>query len=70
MKLAIYDLKEAVCLFDNCRGDFVHQFSIAELILLYQAYKRSEWDVTPDRWTEWEVDLALRGLGTGATSER
>lgn len=68
--IGIEDLKRAVRLFDNCTLDFVNRFTIPELILIYQAYTRSEWDIAPDRWTENEVELALQGRGTGATSER
>lgn len=69
-KFAIENLREAVQLFSGCRESFNELFTIPELILIYQAYKRSEFDIPPDRWTSEEIELALAGKGTGATSER
>jgi hypothetical protein len=57
-------------LINNCREDFVMQFTAEELLLLYRAYKRSEWDITPDRWTGDEIEAALRGEGRGAEGDR
>lgn len=48
----------------------LREAAIPQLILIYQAYTRSEYDITPDRWTVPEIELALRGLGHGAESER
>jgi len=69
-KYGIDQLREAVRLFSHCRESFNQLFTPTELMLLYAAYKRSEWDIAPDRWTEAEVSQALAGLGSGATSER
>lgn len=40
------------------------------LLAIYRAFKRSDYDITPDYWTKEEINLALSGKGKGATSER
>jgi hypothetical protein len=61
-------LWEAVRLFSNCNQTFLDSFTCEELILLYRAYKRSECDIAPDKWTEDEIESALAGTGIGALS--
>ena len=66
-------LRQAVNLFSNCTESFNEQFTAAELMKLYEAYTRSEWDIPPDQWTPEEIEDALTGgpdLATGARGER
>jgi hypothetical protein len=57
----IENLRRARNLFDNCNGDFNDRWTIHELIQLYDAYERCGWDITPDRWSEEQVQAALQG---------
>lgn len=63
-------VRQAVNLFNNTNETFNTEYTASELILIYQAFMRSEWDITPDKWTPAEIKLALAGKGSGATSER
>lgn len=69
-KYGIDVLRGAIAMANACNESFNQRFSTCELIELYNAYKRSAWDILPDRWTESEVKAALKGKGTGARSER
>lgn len=69
-KEGIEQLRQAVRLFGNTNESFNTNYTAPELLLIYQAFMRSEWDITPDRWTPAEIKLALAGKGSGATSER
>ena len=64
------ELRKAVRLMDQCREDFLDRYTAEQLLMLYRALRRSEWDILPDQWTSQEIKLALAGKGTGATSER
>lgn len=66
----IEELRGAYNLLNNCNETFNHKFTVEQLINIYRAYKRSEFDVPPDRWTEQEIIYALAGFGTGAEYER
>jgi hypothetical protein len=66
----IEELRRMVNLFNNTTESFNQRYTVEQLVLIYRAYQRSEWDITPDYWTPKEVKLALEGKGTGATSER
>lgn len=56
----IEELRRAVNLFGNTREDFNTDYTAEELIKIYRAYKASGWDITPDEWTQKQVDHALR----------
>lgn len=66
----IDELHEASRLFDSCSAAFCRQFTIEQLINIYRAYKRGEYDVSPERWTDQEIIYALAGFGSGAEQER
>jgi hypothetical protein len=36
-----------------------YRWTAEEWCRLYDAYKASGWDITPDEWTEWQVRDAL-----------
>jgi hypothetical protein len=63
------ELRAMVNVFNACRESFNDRYSVEELVLLYRALKRSEWDVLPDDWTSKEVADALAGTGKGAEGE-
>ena len=69
-KEGIEQLRQAVRLFNNTNEAYNTLYTAAELLLIYQAFMRSELDITHDHWTAEEIRLALIGRGTGATSER
>lgn len=64
------ELRQAVNVMNQCREDFLDRFTAEQLLMLYRALRRSDWDILPDLWTAHEIKLALAGKGTGATSER
>jgi hypothetical protein len=70
MNYGIDKLREMVRFFNNTTESFNQQFTIRQLVGIYEAYKRSEYDITPDRWTQDNIRLALIGKGCGATSEK
>ncbi len=57
----IDELRRAVNLFDRCRESFNQQFDAAELVAIWRAFTASGWDIPPDRWTERQVEEALKG---------
>ena len=66
-------LRQAVNLFSNCTESFNERWTPAELLALFEAYARSDWDIPPDQWTEEEIADALTGdaaVATGARGER
>lgn len=65
----IEELRKAVNVFNNTRESAIDSYTAEQLILIYRAYKRSEWDITPDAWTQEELAAALRGEGRGAESD-
>ena len=65
----IEQLREAVNMFGNCAEAFNQRFPVEDLIRLYRAYKRSDWDIIPDQWTDIEISNALAGVGNGACGE-
>jgi hypothetical protein len=67
-KTGIEELRIAVRLFNNCRESFNERYTLEQLILLYRAYARSDWDITPDEWTDDELAAALAGRGNGVTN--
>jgi hypothetical protein len=66
----IEELRIAVRLFNNCRESFNERYTAEQLLLLYRAYARSDWDITPDEWADDELDAALAGHGNGADPEK
>lgn len=65
----IEELRKAVNVFNATRESAIDSYTAEQLILIYRAYKRSEWDITPDAWTQEELAAALRGEGRGAESD-
>lgn len=65
----IETLRLAVNLFSNCSEGFNQQFTAAELIRIYCAYKASGWDITPDRWEARQVADALVGIAPQWTAD-
>lgn len=63
-------LRGAVALFNGCNENFNYRYHAHDLLKLYAAYKRSEWDIAPDRWTRRELTEAIAGHGNGATGDR
>lgn len=50
----IAELRCAVNVYSVTREEFSDHFTAEQLILIYRAFSRSEWDITPDRWTDEE----------------
>lgn len=69
-RLGIEELRLALLLFDDTSETFNQRFSAAELLLIFRAHRRGEWDYYPDQWTAEELAKALRGEGVGAEFER
>lgn len=69
-RLGADDLRRATTMANACDESFLDRFTAEEIIALYRALQRSEWDVYPDKWSQGEVRAALAGHGTGATSAR
>ena len=55
----ISELRSAVKLFANCNETFNQQFSPKQLIKIYRAYNRCDWDITPDKWTSNQIKQAI-----------
>lgn len=54
-------LRGAVAAFACCNETFLWRFSPEQLLRLYDAWMASDWDVSPDQWTEAQVQQALVG---------
>ena len=54
---------------NNTTESVNQRYSAEQLLLLYRAYRRSEFDISWDRWTESEIAAALAGSGAGAEDE-
>lgn len=63
------ELRTIVRVLNQCRESFLDRYSVEQLIALYRALRRSEWDVLPDAWTSKEIADALAGTGKGAEGE-
>jgi hypothetical protein len=61
-KPAIEHLRLMVRNFDGCRESFNQRFTAEQLLKLHKAWMLSEWDISPDRWADWQVGNALSGL--------
>ncbi len=59
--LGIDELRKAVRVLGGMNETFNQRFSAEELLKLCRACWASEWDITPDRWTEDQVQAALKG---------
>lgn len=57
----IDELRRAVRLFDSCNESFNTTFTAEELLLIADALRRSDWDIYPDQWEEWQIDDAFDG---------
>lgn len=57
----IETLRRAVNLFSNCNDTFNETWTAAQLVAIYEAFQGSDWDITPDRWTERQINEALEG---------
>jgi hypothetical protein len=55
------ELRKAARLIGMCRESFNQRFTAEELLKLARACWASEWDFTPDQWTEEQVQAALKG---------
>lgn len=49
-------------LFSHCTESFNSRFSFEELGRIFDAYHTSGYDITPDRWSEEQVQGALKGV--------
>jgi hypothetical protein len=64
----IDDLRRLVAVMNCCNESFLQRFTIDELVRVFSAHQRCEWDFYPDQWTEAQVQQALRGeVPTGFT---
>lgn len=58
----IQKLRNVVLFFDYCTESFNDQFSIEQLITIYDVYDKCGWYIYPDEWTQRQVDEALKGI--------
>ena len=58
---AIEQLRTVVKLCNHTHEEFLNKFTINQLITLWYAYRECGWDFTPDKWTENQVEEALKG---------
>ena len=57
---AIEVLRHMVDVFGDCNESFLDRFTRDQLVRLYDAWMASEWDIAPDRWSEAQVQDAIR----------
>lgn len=55
-------LRAAVRLFGDCREDFLSRFTVQELLKIHAAWRASDWEILPDRWSATQVRQALCGI--------
>ena len=55
-------LQKTVNVFSHTQMDRFDHLSSEELLTLFDAYMASDWDITPDHWTDKQVDSALAGI--------
>lgn len=55
-------LRYAVRVFNNCREGFNEEHTAEGLIAIAEAYDLCEWDLTPDFWTQKQIDEAKHGI--------
>lgn len=60
-EFGIDELRRTVRLLSNCNETFNQRFTAAELLKLGDAYRRCGWDITPDAWSDDQVQGALNG---------
>ena len=58
---AIERMRDTVKLLNNCGEDFAQRFTEKQLVTLWLAYRACGWDITPDSWSEQQVNEALKG---------
>lgn len=55
-------LRAAVRSFGDCSEAFNMRYSVSELLLIHAAWMLSDWDFSPDKWTDRQVKEALHGM--------
>lgn len=58
---AIERMRDTVKLLNNCGEDFAQRFTEKQLVTLWLAYRASDFDIPPDRWSDFQVRQALNG---------
>ncbi len=58
----IHELRQAVKAFSRNNETFNQRFTAEELITIWRAWKKSEWDFLPEQWEERQVQEALQGV--------
>ena len=54
--------RDIVQAFNACRESFNERFDYTDLHHLRMMWLASEWDYSPDNWTDWQVSDALDGF--------
>lgn len=58
----IDELRATVNVLNNCREGFNHRFTTEELLTLVRMMWASGWEITPDSWSETQIDYALNNI--------
>lgn len=61
-KTAIDAMREMVAAFDRCNETFNQQFTLPQLVKIWNAWNQCGWTIPPDEWTSQQVREALRGI--------
>lgn len=54
-------LRAIVRLFGDCNETFSAQFTIDELVSIYDAWKACGWDFSPQTWADFQIEDAIHG---------
>lgn len=57
---AIETLRHISSAFDYCNETLLQRYTIEELLKIYDAWMRSEWDFYPDQWTTRQLGDAIK----------
>lgn len=56
------ELRKALNVINGMRESFNDRYTAAQLITPWRALHACEWDITPDEWSDRQVNEALRGI--------
>ncbi len=55
-------LRRMVDNFDSNHEEFNTRFTVEQLVIIHDAWMKSDWDINPDQWTKRQVQEALKGV--------
>lgn len=59
-EFGIDELRSAVQAFDYCEETFLQQFSAEDLLKIRRVWKKCDWDLFPDQWTNQQTEEAIK----------